>query len=127
MNSRADICLLVTRLIIGGIFVFSGWAKVADMSMTVEFFGSLNIPAFLAYIVSYGELIGGILLLIGLWTEYASIFLAVVMIVAICLTIPLGPQAFMTPLATLAGIIAILGNGAGKYSIRRRRMTSATN
>lgn len=119
MEKRPNLALLVIRIIIGGIFIVSGWMKVVDMTQTLGFFSSLHIPAFLTYIVAYGELIGGILLVIGLWTSVASAFLSIVMIVAIFVTIPMGSGAYMTPLATLAGLIAILGGGAGRFAIRR--------
>jgi putative oxidoreductase len=62
-----NLALLVIRIIIGGIFIYTGWMKIADMTSTVGYFASMGIPAFLAYIVGYAEFIGGILLVIGLW------------------------------------------------------------
>lgn len=124
MAKRPNLALLVVRIIIGGIFIFSGWMKVSDMAQTLGFFSSLHIPAFLTYIVAYGELLGGILLVLGLWTCLVSAFLSIIMIVAIFLTIPMGPSGYMTPLATLAGLIALLGNGAGKFAICKSKNTS---
>lgn len=120
INARVDISLLVTRLIVGAIFILAGWAKVSDMTATLGFFSSMSIPPVLTYIVSYGEFIGGIMLVLGLYTRYAAAFLSIVMVVAIYLTLPMGSQVFMTPLATLAGLIALLGNGAGKFAIKKR-------
>ncbi len=117
---RADIALLITRLIIGGIFIFAGWMKVTDMTMTVSQFQMMNIPTFLTYIVSYGELIGGILLVLGIWTSYVSFFLLIIMIVAVFLTFSLGFGVYSMPLAVAAGILAIYGCGAGKYKILSR-------
>jgi putative oxidoreductase len=127
-SSKKDIAVLIVRLIIGGIFIFSGWMKISDMTMTVGFFGTLGIPAFLAYIVGYAEFIGGILLVIGLWTCISSIVLGIIMIVAVILTVSAGPSMFMTPLVTLAGLISILGSGAGRFAIRCKKpsATSAT-
>ena len=118
LKMHPDVALLITRLIIGGIFVYSGWAKVADIAGTVGMFSQMGIPAFLTYIVSYGELIGGVLLILGLWTELAALFLTIVMLVAFYLTRNFGFQSFGLPLVTLAGLLAILGLGAGKYKIK---------
>ncbi len=115
----ADIALLITRVIIGGIFIYSGWMKVSAMEATLGFFSSMSIPAFLGYIVSYGELIGGVMLVLGLWTELAAIFLAIIMIVAVCLTKKLGFQMYGLPLSMLAGLSALAGCGAGKWRIRQ--------
>jgi putative oxidoreductase len=116
--SQKSIALLITRLIVGGIFIYAGWMKISDMPMTLGFFSSLQIPAFLTYIVAYGEFIGGLLLVAGLWNEYAAFFLAVIMAVAVKLTIPLGFQMFSMPLVTLSALISLLGSGAGKYSLK---------
>jgi putative oxidoreductase len=118
ISSHVDKLALISRLIIGGIFVFSGWMKIADIQMTIGFFSSLHIPVFLTYIVAYGEFIAGILLLLGIYFEYATLFLIIVMIVATYITRS-SPNGFMTPLATLAALIALLGLGSGKYSISK--------
>jgi putative oxidoreductase len=124
IQTRPNLTQLIVRLIIGGIFIATGWMKIADMGMTIGYFGSMHIPAFLAYVVGYGEFIGGILLVIGLWTEIAAAFLGIVMIVAIFLTLPHGFQMFSMPLVVFAGTMAILGNGAGKFAICKSKNTS---
>lgn len=117
MTKRADIALLITRLIIGGIFIFAGWVKVSDMAMTITQFDMMHIPAFLTYIVSYGELIGGILLVLGIRTTEVSFFLLIIMLVAVALTFSLGFAMYGMPLAMIAGIIALWGCGAGRYRV----------
>lgn len=119
-KNKTDVTLFITRLIIGGIFIYSGWYKVADMTTTISMFSALGIPTFLLYIVSYGELIGGILLVLGLWTDRASAFLAIIMIFAIYYTRSLGFPVFGMPLAVLAGLLPILGCGAGKYRVGKK-------
>lgn len=116
-NLKTDSALLVVRLIIGAIFIFAGWMKVNDMAGTIGMFSTMHIPVFLTYIVAYGELIGGILLVLGLWTCFASAFLFIIIAVAIYITSSNGFGAIMTPLATLAGTVATFGLSAGKYSI----------
>ncbi|MEK7575210.1 MAG: DoxX family protein [Patescibacteria group bacterium] len=116
-DSSRNIALLIARVIVGGIFVYSGWLKVADMAATVSMFNTMSIPAFLTYIVSYGELLGGLLLILGLWAEYATFFLAVVMVVAVYLTKPMGFAVYGMPLVTFSALVALLGSGAGKYVV----------
>lgn len=115
---RADISLLLTRLIVGGIFIFSGWMKVSDMEATIGFFGQLGIPSFLAYVVGYLELIGGVMIVLGFWTCLAAAVLAVIMLFAIWFTREMGMQGFGLPLATLAALLALVGVCGGKYSLK---------
>ncbi|MES2023535.1 MAG: DoxX family protein [Patescibacteria group bacterium] len=118
LNEHRDVAILISRFIIGGIFIYAGWMKVSDMAQTIGFFSTLHIPTFLTYIVSYGEVLCGALLVLGLFSEIAKIFLAVVMIFAIYFTYKMGFQVYSTPLAMLGAILALLGSGAGKYSIK---------
>ncbi|MSR71128.1 MAG: DoxX family protein [Candidatus Taylorbacteria bacterium] len=112
-----DATLIICRLIIGGIFIVSGFDKVGAIATTVTAFSKMGIPSILTYIVAYGELIGGILLVIGLWVEYAAAFLTIVMLVAVYVTYPAGIRVFGYPLSVIAGLVAILGFGPGKYKV----------
>lgn len=117
----SHISLLLTRLILAAIFIFAGWFKVSNMAMTLGMFAQLGIPAYLTYIVSYGEIIGGIALLVGFLGELAAICLGIIMIVAIVLMREGGVPAIGFPLATLAALIAIAGNGTGIFSVTKKQ------
>src|SRR5688572_9269155 len=117
---RTDIVMLVARLIIGGIFIYTGWMKVSDMAQTIAFFDTMGLPAIIAQVVSFAELIGGIFLVLGLWAELAAAALAIVMVGAVYLTYQTGFQMFGTPLALLGGLLAIAAIGAGHYALRFR-------
>lgn len=119
--NRQNICLLVARIIIGGIFIYSGWMKVSDMGQTIGFFATVGLPSIAAYVVAYAELIGGGLLLLGIFSELAALVLAAIMVGAIYFTWSAGPQMFMAPLALLGGLLAIAAAGAGHYAIRLKR------
>lgn len=118
LKKRSHIALFLTRLIIGGIFIATGWMKVADMAATVGYFAQMGIPAFFAYAVGYLELIGGIMLVLGLYTCLVAGVLGVIMLFAIWYTRGMGFQGFATPLATLAALLALFGVCGGKYSIK---------
>jgi len=115
-NARGNWSVLVTRIIVGGIFIMSGYFKVSDMSQTVVQFASMDIPAVFAYVVSYGELIGGAFLVLGLWTEFTSLFLMVIMTGAVYFTSSKGFEGFGMPLVMLASLFAIFGCGPGNYT-----------
>ncbi|HEY4320669.1 MAG TPA: DoxX family protein [Gemmatimonadales bacterium] len=73
-GGRTDLALLILRLVTGFAFAFHGWQKVAQMGMPamVGFFGKVGVPlpGVLAPVVSYVELIGGILLMAGFFFRY---------------------------------------------------------
>jgi putative oxidoreductase len=82
---------LLGRLAVGLLFMSTGWGKAHDIPKVTHFFETLGIPApgLNAVVVAYSELIGGSLLVVGLFTRLATIPLIVSMIVAI-LTAKLG-------------------------------------
>jgi putative oxidoreductase len=77
---------LVGRLAVGLLFVSTGWGKVHDLPKVNHYFDTLGIPqpAFTAGLVGFSELICGALLVLGLFTRFATIPLAITMVVAIC-------------------------------------------
>jgi putative oxidoreductase len=75
----------VARVTLGVLFVSTGWGKVHSLPKVTAFFADLGIPApgLNAHVVSFVELIGGALLLIGLASRLAAVPLMVSMLVAI--------------------------------------------
>ncbi|MFZ5892972.1 MAG: DoxX family protein [Myxococcota bacterium] len=76
---------LLARTTLGVLFMSTGWGKVHNLDKVTGFFTELGIPApgFHAVLVSYTELVGGGLLLIGLCSRLAAVPLLVSMAVAI--------------------------------------------
>ncbi|WP_411345653.1 DoxX family protein [Paenibacillus sp. WLX1005] len=74
----------IMRVVLGILFLAHGISKFQmTMAGVSGWFQSVGIPGFLAYIVSPIELVGGILLIIGLFTRYVSILLIIVLLGAI--------------------------------------------
>lgn len=73
------------RLVIGWIFVQSGWGKLHNLEHVVQFFRDLGIPApeLQAPFVATTELACGALVLAGLATRLAALPLIGVMVVAL--------------------------------------------
>ncbi len=113
----ADIVLLVSRLIIGGIFIYSAYLKVTNMAMTISSFSEMGIPTFLTYIVAYGEMIFGICIVLGVCMACSTLFLAIIMAFAVYFSYSLGFIYFGIPLSVLAGLLALHGAGAGRYAM----------
>jgi putative oxidoreductase len=76
---------LLTRLVIGQAFFFSGRGKLANPERTLSFFTDLGIPfpAANAAFVSRLEYFGGLLLIIGLLTRVVALLLSSTMVVAL--------------------------------------------
>ena len=75
---------LLARLVVGWSFLWSGWWKLNNLQSFTTDFGKWGIiyPEVLAPFVAGLEFVGGILLLLGLFTRIVAVPLAVVMIVA---------------------------------------------
>jgi putative oxidoreductase len=77
---------LLARIVVGWVFMWSGWGKFHDLPHLIELFTSdwgIPFPKVLAPVTAGIELFGGIFLLLGLLTRIAGGALAVTMIVAI--------------------------------------------
>ena len=75
----------VSRVVIGWIFLQSGWGKLHDLPKVVAFFTDLGIPApqFQAPLAAGTEFLCGALILLGLGTRMASLPLIGTMLVAL--------------------------------------------
>ena len=76
---------LLVRLVVGWVFLWSGWQKLHILPRMIENFRSWGIPApeILTPFVSGVEFVGGLLLLLGLLTRFVSVPMMIVMLVAI--------------------------------------------
>jgi putative oxidoreductase len=115
--------LLALRLAAGIIFVLHGYGKLFGNAPGMEMFtgmiDQMGFPAagLFAYLAALSEFVGGIALILGVGVEIASIFLAVVMLVAFIGVKKAGLPAGDADLALLAIAVALMTMGAGKYSV----------
>ncbi|HTQ46067.1 MAG TPA: DoxX family protein [Polyangiaceae bacterium] len=116
--------LLVARLAMAGEFVPSGWGKLGNLPKLTAYFVTLGIPApaLNAAASATTELVGGILLLLGLGTRFAAAALTVVMTVAI-LTARLqdahtiGDFFYLPEPAYIVIFLVLISQGAGRISV----------
>ncbi len=113
-----DAGLLVLRIGVGMLFLFTGWLKISDIHATVGEFGSMGFVPFWAYLVTAAELLGGLGILLGAWTRFCATMLAIVMVVATYVTHG-NVGMVMTPFMTLFATIALALSGAGKYAVHK--------
>jgi putative oxidoreductase len=76
---------LFARIVVGWVFLWTGWGKLTHLPLVIQNFEGWGIPApqLLAPFASGAEFVCGILLLAGLLTRIAAGALGIVMIVAI--------------------------------------------
>ena len=94
LNQYKGMSLFFVRLAVGIVFLVHGVGKLFNVGPTAMgisgfagFLTSLGVPAasVAAVLVALVETVGGLLILIGLWTRVAALLLAVNMVVAILL------------------------------------------
>lgn len=84
-RTNVDVGLLLLRIAVGVTFIAHGWAKFMNIEGTVGFFAGLGLAALFVYLVAAVELLGGLAVLFGIFTDVAGIALAIVMVFAMIL------------------------------------------
>jgi putative oxidoreductase len=129
LSQLAGLAPLAVRVILGIIMIAHGAQKLemgpANFGQKLAGIG-VPFPVLTGYMVTFAELIGGILLVVGLLSRLAALLLTVNLTVAILLVnVGIGfltpPGAVSSgvelPLALIAGFLAILLAGPGKLSL----------
>jgi putative oxidoreductase len=134
-KNAPDVAALVLRLAAGLIFLPHGWSKVAGAgpaAFAADMAANYHIPAFLGYVAAYSELVGGVLLILGLLTRLDALLLAGTMFVAAFIVqlpdalyeVPPGAiklfvalKGIELPLAMFAICLSLVLTGGGRFSL----------
>lgn len=123
-DNLRSIALLFARLTLAYGFYAPAMNKFSNIDGVASWFGTLGIPfpTLNAYMAAGTELLGVVLLSLGLFTRLISIPLIVVMLVAIFTVhfqhgFSAGDNGFEIPLYYLLFLLLFLSHGAGKISI----------
>ena len=124
-NRTAPWAALVLRVTLGVMFIAHALLKYAVFTLpgTVKFFESLGLPGPLAYVVFWAELIGGVLILAGVYSRWVAAALIPILLGAAwahagngwVFSAPNGGWEYPVFLAAAAAVQALLGDG--KYSL----------
>jgi putative oxidoreductase len=127
--NKADLAATILRLTMGALFLAHTWMKLVLFTPagTVGFFESLGFPGFLAYVVIAAEGLGGIALILGLWSRWVSLALLPILLGSIYphwgagffFSNPGGGWEFSLFWSVALIVQALLGNGA--YALSRER------
>ena len=124
LQNFQSLSLLLARLAVAYGFYEPAISKWKDIDGIASWFGTMGIPfpTFNAYMTASTELLGVVLLTLGLFTRLISLPLMVVMVVAI-MTVHLahgfsaGNNGFEIPLYYLLFLFIFASHGAGKFSM----------
>ena len=127
-NSLQSPFLLAVRLYWGWQFAQDGWGKLNNLGKVTDYFTSLGLPApgLTATFVGGLELVGGVLLAIGLGTRLIALLLTCNMLVAYItgdrealLSVFSDPDKFYAaaPYTYLVASVIVLIFGPGKFSV----------
>lgn len=117
--------LLVARILLGALFLISGFGKLGDVSGFGQYMASGGIPAALAWPAVLFEIIAGAALMLGVMTRIAAYALAAFCVVSgLLYHFDPADQMQMTQLlknlALAGGYLALSVTGAGRLSVDAR-------
>ena len=135
MNNNTEYAALILRIGLGAMFLAHGLLKVMVFTLpgTAAFFEQVGFPGWTAYIVTFAEIGGGLLLLAGVAVRAVSIALIPVLLGATFVHFGFG-WVFSNPnggweypaFLTLAAVVqALLGPGAFALRLPARQQTAA--
>ncbi len=117
---------LVLRLALGVLMLLHGISKVVNgVDGIVGMVTGLGLPAAVAYGVYLGEVVGPLLVIVGLYTRAGALLIAGNMLFALLLAhraelftlAPTGGWALELQAMFLFGAVAVLLLGAGRFSV----------
>ena len=129
LSQLASLAPLAVRLIIGTIMLAHGWQKLTEMgpgNFGGQMLAGLGVPlpVFMGYVITFVEIIGGILLIVGFLSRLAALLLTINLVVAVLLVkVNVGFLSGSSgtgaelDLALIAGLLVILFAGPGRLSV----------
>lgn len=123
LQKHSDAVLLVSRILLSFIFITAGWSKIGGFAGVSAWVGSvLPFPELITVLVIVIELVGGLMLLVGLKTKYAALAIGLFSLLAAFLFhLDFADQVqsgmFMKNLAIAGGMFYVTVFGAGKFSV----------
>jgi len=120
-----DIALLVGRLLMAVVFIWSGWNKLMHYDYMQGYMVSVGVPGWSMPILILWELGGGLAFALGAFTRPVAVALAVFCIVSACIAHSNFADLnqfihFLKNTGLTGGYLAFAAAGAGAYSLDRK-------
>ena len=117
--ANRSIGLLLLRVAVGVVFIAHGWMKVGNMPMIETMFAGMGLPAWTAMFIAWLEVIGGIALILGVYTRVFAKLFAIMMLVAFFLTggFATGYKPHELEIFLMLTSLAIMFAGSGRYAL----------
>lgn len=125
-NSLDDLAKLLLRLTLGILILFHGWAKLRHGTSGIEAMLAVKgLPGFLAWGVYLGEILGPLLIILGVYTRLGAALIVVNMLTAVLLAhtghlylfTSSGGWRLELQAMFLVGAMAIVMLGSGRYAL----------
>lgn len=120
-----DFALLLGRILLAVIFVWSGWNKLVHYDYMQGYMVSLGVPGWSMPILILWELGGGLMFLLGAFTRPVALTLAVFCVVSALIAHRNFEDVnqlihFLKNLGLTGGYLAVFVTGAGAWSLDRK-------
>ena len=123
---NTDLALLILRVVLGIIMIYHGWPKLTNLAGTIDGMAGMGVPApaVAAIFATVAEFIGGLLMLLGAFTDIAGLMFTIDMLGAITFVhakngFSVAKSGVEWPLLLVATAIAIALMGSGRYAVGR--------
>lgn len=128
MERLSSIGLLASRILLSGIFLFSGASKIFAFGQAQSYMEGkgMHMTGLILVIAILFELCGGLSLLLGYFPRLGALVLVLFLIPTTIVfhrdfAAPGQAVLFAKNLAIMGGLLAILAAGGGEFSLRRPR------
>ena len=124
--NNKDVGLLILRIGIGIMFIMHGYPKIMGgpqvwngLGQAMGVLGITFAPGFWGFMAAFSELVGGIMLLLGVFVRPFSLLLAITMVVAAGMHLAKGDGLMGASHAIELGIvfISLIFIGPGKFNL----------
>jgi putative oxidoreductase len=123
---NTDLALLILRVVLGIIMIYHGWPKLTNLAGTIDGMAGMGVPApaVAAIFATVAEFIGGLLMLLGAFTDIAGLMFVIDMLGAITFVhakngFSVAKGGIEWPLLLAATALAIALMGSGRYAVGR--------
>ncbi len=115
--------MVVLRVVLGVIFLGHGLQKIIEFEGTVKFFSSVGMPMMFVYVVTFIEVMGGVCLILGLFTRVAAAAISLLMLGSIPTVLQMGKGfvgGYDFNISLLAIAVALVLSGSDTLSLGNR-------